>query len=306
MPITEQQYVVLSLELHLFFGRIMKEHALFLQAGFPPRDGESARLAAQFQSRFEAQLQNAVTLSNGVISSRVLHSGELFTDYTLGAEQKTQGLTGFPINQNITMMETRLHSGENPAITPELLRGVRALNAAILPLLDSFIQFKTTILNNVLSCNMFTMNYPLLIDHILREAKLYRSHLAALESGNMPEETAQGMELFWDQIMLEHALFIRGLLDPSEGDLVNTANDFALEYGELLQKAQSATDMMLTSVTGETLALTTRYRDFKAAGTAGIAECKIRSIIMPLLADHVLREANHYLRLLGELGVSSV
>lgn len=37
--ITEQQYVVLSLELHLFFGRIMKEHALFLRAGFTPRDG---------------------------------------------------------------------------------------------------------------------------------------------------------------------------------------------------------------------------------------------------------------------------
>ncbi|MGI6403412.1 MAG: DUF2935 domain-containing protein [Oscillospiraceae bacterium] len=298
--ITEQQYVVLSLELHLFFGRIMKEHALFLRAGFTPRDAESSRLASQFQTQFEGQLQNAVALSDGVIRSRVLHSGELFTDYTLGAEQKTQNFTAIPINQGITVMETRLHSGENPAITPELLRNVRSLNAAILPLLDSFIQFKTTLLNNVLSCNMFTMNYPLLIDHILREAKMYRSHLVALESGNTLDETIQSMELFWDQIMLEHALFIRGLLDPSEGDLVNTANDFALEYGELLQKAQGATDMMLASITGETLALTTRYRDFKAAGTAGIAECKIRSIILPLLGDHVLREANHYLRLLGE------
>ena len=29
-------YVVSSLELHLFFGRIMKEHSLFLRAGFTP------------------------------------------------------------------------------------------------------------------------------------------------------------------------------------------------------------------------------------------------------------------------------
>ena len=29
-------YVTRSLELHLFFGRIMKEHALFLKAGFTP------------------------------------------------------------------------------------------------------------------------------------------------------------------------------------------------------------------------------------------------------------------------------
>ena len=30
----------------------------------------------------------------------------------------------------------------------------------------------------------------------------------------------------------------------------------------------------------------------------GIDACRIRSIILPLLADHVLREANHYIRLL--------
>lgn len=30
-----REYVTPSLENHLFFGRIMKEHALFLQAGFP-------------------------------------------------------------------------------------------------------------------------------------------------------------------------------------------------------------------------------------------------------------------------------
>lgn len=298
--ITEQKYVVLSLELHLFFGRIMKEHALFLQAGFTPRDAEFSRRASQFQSQFEAQLQNAVGLSNGIVSGNVLRSGELFTDYTLGTEQKTQNFTGIPINQNITVMETRLHSGENPTITTDLMRRVRVLNTTILPLLDSFIQFKTRILNDVLSCNMFTLNYPLLIDHILREAKMYRSHLVALESGNTLDETIQSMELFWDQIMLEHALFIRGLLDPSEGELVNTANDFAHDYGELLNKAQTSTDRMLASITGETLALTTKYRDFKAAGTTGIAECKIRSIILPLLADHVLREANHYIRLLHE------
>lgn len=34
------QYIKTSLETHLFFGRIMKEHALFLQADFPV--GETA------------------------------------------------------------------------------------------------------------------------------------------------------------------------------------------------------------------------------------------------------------------------
>lgn len=30
-----KEYVTISLETHLFFGRIMREHALFLEAAFP-------------------------------------------------------------------------------------------------------------------------------------------------------------------------------------------------------------------------------------------------------------------------------
>ena len=51
-------------------------------------------------------------------------------------------------------------------------------------------------------------------------------------------------------------------------------------------------------VGGLALKKTEQYRNFKEAGTEGITQCKIRSVILPLLADHVLREANHYLRIL--------
>ena len=51
---------------------------------------------------------------------------------------------------------------------------------------------------------------------------------------------------------------------------------------------------------GNPLGLTQKFRDFKKAGVSGIEECKIRSLILPLLADHVLREANHFIRLLEE------
>ena len=55
---------------------------------------------------------------------------------------------------------------------------------------------------------------------------------------------------------------------------------------------------MREELTKKTLETTERYQNFKTAGTQGITGCQIRSVILPLLADHVLREANHYLRLL--------
>lgn len=297
---TQQEYVIESLGLHLFFGRIMKEHSLFLEAGFTPKNAAFAEVADQYKVRFEQLLGNAIRLSDGVVSANVLRSGEVITDFTLGSEQKTQEFTGIAIDLNLTMQESRLRSGTNPNISPSLINAVHELNAGAIQLLNGLIDFKTQVLDSVLSCNMFTMNYPLLIDHIRREARLYRDHLTALERGQNIDTGTRSVELFWDQIMLEHALFIRGLLDPTEGELINTANNFAAEYNDLIQKAQSANEAMLATVTQETLADTKKYRDFKLAGTKGIAECKIRSIILPLLADHVLREANHYIRLLEE------
>ena len=222
--ISDQEFVVSSLELHLFFGRIMKEHSLFLEAGFTPKNKEQAQMADRFKAAFENILHNAIQLSSGIISNDVIRSGELVTDFTRGSEQKTQNFTAIPINQDLTVMESRLYGSDRPNITPALVESIRMLNSKTAPVLDRLIDFKTGLLNDVLSCNMFTVNYPLLIDHILREAKLYRSHLRALESGRSLEETTKSMELFWNQIMLEHALFIRGLLDPSEGELINTAN----------------------------------------------------------------------------------
>lgn len=297
--ITEQKYTILSLELHLFFGRIMKEHALFLEAGFSPKNADMAQTADQFKQKFETLLDRAVRLSNGIIRDNVLNSGEIITDYTLGSEQKTENFTGIPINKNITMMESNLTSGNNPSVSPVMYQNVKQLNADAKVLLDGIIEFKRNVLNDILSCNIMTGNYPLLVQHILLEAINYRMQVMSLENGeDIDNLDTKETENFWDQRMLEHALFIRGLLDPTENELINTANDFAASYTQLLAKLDQSNGAMLQEITQETLDETIKYRDFKAAGTKGINECKIYSIIQPLLADHVLREANHFIRLL--------
>jgi hypothetical protein len=102
-------------------------------------------------------------------------------------------------------------------------------------------------------------------------------------------------ELFWNRQMAEHAKFIAGLLDPTEETLIDTARMFGKEFDALTNESKQATQQ----ATVESISATKRLRDFKIAGTKGILDCKIQSIIVPLLADHVLREANHYLCVLG-------
>ena len=156
---------------------------------------------------------------------------------------KTEKLTGVPINKNITLMEANMLATHNRNVETISEIDIK-INSHAIKLLDGLINFKQRILDGMLSCTLFTLNYPLLIDHIMREAKLYQSYLKALESGqDINIKDVHQEELFWNQIMMEHALFIRGLLDPTENDLINTANDFANEYDMLLEDVDKALDI---------------------------------------------------------------
>lgn len=289
-------YISKSLELHLFFGRIMKEHSFFLKAGFTPANPSFSNKAEYFKKEFERLLSQAVAIANGNVCREVLNSGELVTEFTAEAERQSEAFTGIGIDRGITRREMDLISGCSCNTANTLRSNVRRLNQKALLLLNGLISFKQSILNNVLNCKMFTMNYPLLIEHIIREAKLYRQYIEMLErDGCLSNESMHDIECFWNQIMMEHAQFIRGLLDPTENELINSADGFAKDYAKLLERCHSAHNQTLSS---DSLEQTVKFRDFKMAGTQGIQQCGIRSIILPLLADHVLREANHYIRLL--------
>lgn len=277
----------------------MKEHALFLEAGFTPANKDLAQTAGSFKQKFETLLRRAVSMSDGIVSRRVLVSGEILTEFTANAEIQTQRYTGITIYKEITAMESALNFGESSRNDPVLRRQVGQLNQTTLSLLDGLISFKEKVLSGMLRCRIFTVNYPLLIEHIIREAKLYRTFIRNIETGrNADEQSMSQTELFWNQIMMEHAQFIRGLLDPTEDDLIKASNTFSQEYSALLSKSRMTNDAVM--LRQESLKETMKFRDFKTAGVQGIENCRIRSIILPLLADHVLREANHYIRLLSD------
>lgn len=304
---TVNEFVKQSLALHLFFGRIMKEHSFFLEISFTPRDADYTNQADSFRKAFDALLADTIALSNGIVSQDVLQSGEVVTPYTLQAEMLSAYYTGVKIPTGLTQSAHGL-SGDGMINNSMLEQNVYYLNERAITLTNSLIRFKENILSNVLSCRMFTVNYPLLIDHIMREAKLYVSMLQKLQSRqdvNLESEAFE-QESFWNRIMAEHSKFIRGLLDPTENDLFIAANNFGNEFDQLTSEALQAMDrtIPLKKVTADSLDATEKIRDFNTAGTQGLLGCKIKSIIIPLLGDHVLRESNHYLRLLNMFGTA--
>ncbi len=287
------EYVKQSLELHLFFDRIMKEHSFFLEVAFTEKDNNLKQIARNFQQTFSNFLKSSISLADGNVTQNFLSSNEIVTKNTLEAESRTTTLTTVPLNTEITRRELNLRSG-NFNVNEMLIRNISSLNQQTLPMIQQLIEFKNSILNNVLSCRMYTTNYPLLIEHIMNEAKMYHKLLTKIENRiPLTKQDVFEQELFWNDIMKEHAEFIRGLLDPTEEALIKTANQYAEEYKIIIKNLstnQTATHLSLNE--------TINFRNFKIAGEEGILNCKIKSIIIPLLADHVVREANHFIRLL--------
>lgn len=300
--LTTAEFVQKSLGLNLFFLRIMKEHSLFLEAGFVSLNSDLIKRADEFKMGFDELLKEAVKLANGNVSNVVLDSGEIVTDRTLQAEEKTKDLSGISIDTALTRKEMILMPGRGD---PSIETSVRRLNSQAINLTHSLVEFKTLILQGMLNCTLFTYNFPLLIEHIRREARFFIEHLERLQAGVVIDPSMEIMEekVFWDRIMAEHSLFIAHLLDPSEVKLIRQANNFADQFfrlerlGTEIQASGRAGRPMRGLIQSEIRA-TRNIKAFKSTGEDLILACQVKSIIVPLLADHVLREANHFLAIL--------
>lgn len=198
-------------------------------------------------------------------------------------------------------------------------QNVRDLNQASIELTMSFACFKTMVLDRIITCGPAKIggyNFPLLIDHIRREAVAFIGRLKALQTGRR-EPLALTIirdQTFWHRIMADHAKFILHLLDPSERQFVDQAGAFSQLFDQKRMEALDIKSMfepnfqvypILRRFTRDSLNVAIQIRDFKTAATQLIADCELLSVIPELLADHVRREAQRFVetmeRRLGEL-----
>jgi hypothetical protein len=308
LPMAEN-FVRESLDLHLFMARIMREHAIFMKVGFLPKDVTYAEQAEQFKCQYDEILKETIMLSDCTASEDVLISGELVTDKTLGAETKTQQLTGVYIDSSLTVEELRISS--DPGTIPrDVFPLVQGLNQKVLALTSSFAEFKAMVLDQVLKCCLATNLFPSQYSHIYREALFYLKLINRLENNRFVNARVELFEqkVFWDEIMGEHAQIICHFLDPSEKELIRKAQDFVRQFKVLEDKlkGEGIRAPQLEILRQENIQATCALANFKSMGTDLLLGCQIKSLLSPLLTDHTLREAYYYLRVLKTLKLVSL
>lgn len=189
---------------------------------------------------------------------------------------------------------------------------VRRLNEESIELVHGFRNFKRNLLIMIINCQIHGFNFPLLVDHVAREAEYFMGTLQKFNQGILEpiQDAIINENVFWLKIMMEHSRFIASLLDQSERNLVIAARKFGDDFEVLLNQARDVESMLyhkqptypiIGKMNKDSETATAELRAFKQTGLDLIKSCQIRNVISPLLADHVVREADHFLYLIHVL-----
>lgn len=135
-----------------------------------------------------------------------------------------------------------------------------------------------------MASSIFSTSYPNFVKHLVHEAQSYRSYIINFD--NEEEFSCDDMtqvDLFWDHSVLEHTQYVQAILNSANNELIQSCSTFAASYQKMLDELDQKAACTMKNIESET--------DIAAT------EFYIPSVILPLFADHMLREANHYIRL---------
>jgi hypothetical protein len=149
--------------------------------------------------------------------SRIMKEHALFLSLGFTYEQK-QLID--EARQFITMFE-RVEEKLSRFTVNSDLRQVQAFNTEVYQVVAAIWSYKRKVLGLTLRCEIRTNNFPLLVDHISREAAYFANRLKELNEGILAPKPDDVIEenVFFLRIMADHAKFIGHLLDPSEREL---------------------------------------------------------------------------------------
>ena len=163
-------------------------------------------------------------------------------------------------------------------------RGPRTVANAI-TLVRSTRDFKTEVHSRLVAGEWLGWLWPLFVDHIRREGDYF---LGKLE-GKMLSDADECAT--WITFMGEHAAFAAHLLDPSEAARIQQAIALLGNFNQLWQGCSTSMNQQLLSLTTRSGLDLDAYLKSLGIGKPGAA----RSIINPVLAEHVVREGQRFL-----------
>lgn len=288
-----------TIESGLFYLRTIREFCTVIQLSFLSNNQNYINTAEDFGKRYEEL--GKIAIEYGKISKLAYDSQIFVTDYTLDTELLTEKLFDIDLNTDLTIEEKKVEVGDISEPSNEDIEKLNILNSRALILTRNFVDFLREIYSEIDTNNLFGYIYLDLIDYMRDESNLYIRILERIQNREIIDPLFVTDYIYrYQLVMRDTAIFLRGLCDPKNSDVVDTFDLFAntfqnlsIEYKEAILSPES--QKSLNQRTSETV---DQYRKFLSNVIQRVLNAELHFLINPTFLDNVYTEANYFSYLL--------
>jgi hypothetical protein len=274
-----QQTTVETVREAWFWAAVCRDHATFIHDRLAPDAGEAIRWARAFRERFAHRTDEAAWL----------------------AEQAgIPGPAGSFAQSDTPLARFRGH---------ELAHHAGAAERLVAPLVNEmaeFMEFKRCLIDQKLDCALKLGLGPSLLQHMVNEADEAILVLNGVRDERFadPAQRALHSHLLWLPDAAGHAAALDSDMDAVEKRLKGRAREFQAVFEGMAMKAQELQTMLavrprlvgaLRRLNVDALTQIGLFRSFLAELREHTEGCEVMGSLVPLFADHMLREELYYM-----------
>lgn len=295
--LSNKDFFIQSLISNLYYLWTLREYSARIQVSFPPIYQEYILKSNELAKRAELLNKKAATYVNNSLPENVIESEFVVTPYTLELELLTEKLFGIKIDTTVTEKEKNIQPGNiNP--TEEQIKEMNNINNEAMILAKDFIEYATNLHEKIENQDVFAFYYNSINLYLIEEAKTYLSSLERLkEKATINPSYVIDYQYQSTLRMQAIATFIRGEIDPINKDIFDEANDFVIEYRNILKEFE---DMVMNptnqkNMTINSLELVERFKNFVEKCIEKLLKKEIYFISAPITKDNQLTTINFFI-----------
>ena len=296
--LSDNEFIENSLISNLYYLRTLREFCARVELSLPSFYTDYINKANDLAKRCE----NLGTLivnnyANNNIPSVALNSSIFVTKYTITLEELTNKLFNYNMNTSITKNELNLKPGI-PTSTKNLIEGLERGNNEALESANEFISFSEELSTNINNQDCFCFYYNSLNTNTVYEMNVYTLVLERLiNRNNLDPLYVVDYEYGFNKLMSSIATYIRGECDPFYPDIVKEANDFYLEYSNLINEYENTTITPENqgNMTNNSIELAKRFKIFIETCIEKLIRKEIYFTTPPITKDNALTDVNYFI-----------
>ena len=287
-----------SLVNHLYFAGSIRSFCSSIGLTFFKNNQNYIDRAIALGYRATDIINEAIVLMDKELASKVLESDVYITPYTKELDLLTQKLFNISLLIQIDKDIQILKSRETVSFNEDYIKKIDDLNNKSIGLINDFKDFCQEIKIKLDSQELFSYLYPDFFNYMYDEISVYGRDIERIMSKkDYTEFYLNEFTYYFNELLRESALYIRGFLDTVDQDIFDMASFYVNAFANLTEKylKKSNTNANLNL---ETERLVTNYKKFISETIEKLLKSKTYFITPPITLDNFLTNVNVYLYIL--------